>query len=255
MICRSMVDANITVRLAVGSPRAFDQWRIPAPSAARRSIGAVLVTGDLADAYATPPDTSALRGMIAVTLAAAVARTCRLPHWRRPPRSRNSRSASPNSRRWCSNWWRRSAKPAAATAAAPALRPRDHRGRRPGQAGRGTDPGPVDHAERRAEHHVPADRLRQGRRHLHQHVGRRARGQLRRSRLLRPEHDPDRPAADEGTDLNAHIKQSRVNFGTDTILAGGDKLSTRFEIDFFGSRHRRPARQQHLRTRSSAMPT
>jgi hypothetical protein len=40
---------------------------------------------------------------------------------------------------------------------------------------------------------------------------------------------------DEGTDLNAHIKQSRVNFGTDTILEGGDKLSTRFEIDFFGS--------------------
>ncbi|RPI12587.1 MAG: hypothetical protein EHM60_11425, partial [Lysobacterales bacterium] len=40
---------------------------------------------------------------------------------------------------------------------------------------------------------------------------------------------------DEGTDLNAHVKQSRVNFGTDTILAGGDKLSTRFEIDFFGS--------------------
>jgi hypothetical protein len=41
--------------------------------------------------------------------------------------------------------------------------------------------------------------------------------------------------ADEGTDLNAHIKQSRVNFGTDTILEGGDKLSTRFEIDFYGS--------------------
>lgn len=42
-------------------------------------------------------------------------------------------------------------------------------------------------------------------------------------------------ALDEGTDLNAHVKQSRVNFGTDTILEGGDKLSTRFEIDFFGS--------------------
>ena len=40
---------------------------------------------------------------------------------------------------------------------------------------------------------------------------------------------------DEGTDLNAHVKQSRINFGTDTILEGGDKLSTRFEIDFFGS--------------------
>lgn len=43
------------------------------------------------------------------------------------------------------------------------------------------------------------------------------------------------PQNDEGTDLNAHVKQSRFNFGTDTILDGGDKLSTRFEIDFFGS--------------------
>ncbi len=40
---------------------------------------------------------------------------------------------------------------------------------------------------------------------------------------------------EDGYDLNAHIKQSRVNFGTDTILSGGDKLSTRFEIDFYGS--------------------
>jgi hypothetical protein len=41
--------------------------------------------------------------------------------------------------------------------------------------------------------------------------------------------------ADEGVDLDAHAKQTRINFGTDTILEGGDKLSTRFEIDFFGS--------------------
>ena len=40
---------------------------------------------------------------------------------------------------------------------------------------------------------------------------------------------------DEGTDFDAHAKQSRINFGTDTILDGGDKLSTRFEVDFFGS--------------------
>jgi hypothetical protein len=39
---------------------------------------------------------------------------------------------------------------------------------------------------------------------------------------------------DEGTDLNAHIKQSRFNFGTDTILEGGGKDSPRFEIDFYG---------------------
>jgi len=49
---------------------------------------------------------------------------------------------------------------------------------------------------------------------------------------LIPIGDPDN---DEGTDLNAHVKQSRVNFGTDTILESGDKLSTRFEVDFFGS--------------------
>jgi len=42
------------------------------------------------------------------------------------------------------------------------------------------------------------------------------------------------PQNDEGTDLNAHIKQSRVNFGTDTILEGGGKVSTRFEFDFYG---------------------
>jgi outer membrane murein-binding lipoprotein Lpp len=43
-------------------------------------------------------------------------------------------------------------------------------------------------------------------------------------------------AADEsGADFDAHAKQTRINFGTDTILDGGDKLSTRFEIDFFGS--------------------
>jgi hypothetical protein len=40
---------------------------------------------------------------------------------------------------------------------------------------------------------------------------------------------------EDGIDLNAHIKQSRINFGTDTILEGGDKLSTRFEVDFYGS--------------------
>ena len=39
----------------------------------------------------------------------------------------------------------------------------------------------------------------------------------------------------EDVDFHAHVKQSRVNFGTDTNLEGGDKLSTRFEIDFFGS--------------------
>jgi hypothetical protein len=49
---------------------------------------------------------------------------------------------------------------------------------------------------------------------------------------LIPIGDPDN---DEGTDLNAHVKQTRINFGTDTILDGGDKLSTRFEVDFFGS--------------------
>jgi len=49
---------------------------------------------------------------------------------------------------------------------------------------------------------------------------------------LIPIGDPDN---DESWDLNAHVKQSRLNFGTDTILESGDKLSTRFEVDFFGS--------------------
>lgn len=42
--------------------------------------------------------------------------------------------------------------------------------------------------------------------------------------------------ADEGSpDFDAHAKQSRIILGTDTVLDGGDKLLTRFEIDFFGS--------------------
>jgi hypothetical protein len=40
---------------------------------------------------------------------------------------------------------------------------------------------------------------------------------------------------DEGTDFVAHAKQSRMIFGTDTALDGGDVVSTRFEMDFFGS--------------------
>ncbi|HEX9207728.1 MAG TPA: DcaP family trimeric outer membrane transporter [Steroidobacteraceae bacterium] len=40
---------------------------------------------------------------------------------------------------------------------------------------------------------------------------------------------------DEGTDFNAHAKQSRLNIGTDTVLASGDKVSTRFEFDFYGA--------------------
>lgn len=42
-------------------------------------------------------------------------------------------------------------------------------------------------------------------------------------------------APDEGVDFNAHVKQSRLNIGTDTVLASGDKVSTRFEFDFYGS--------------------
>ena len=43
-------------------------------------------------------------------------------------------------------------------------------------------------------------------------------------------------AVDEGSvDFDAHAKQSRLIFGTDTVLEGGDKLQTRFELDFYGS--------------------
>jgi hypothetical protein len=39
----------------------------------------------------------------------------------------------------------------------------------------------------------------------------------------------------EGTDFDAHAKQTRLILGTDTPLSGGDKVSTRFEFDFFGT--------------------
>jgi len=42
-------------------------------------------------------------------------------------------------------------------------------------------------------------------------------------------------AADEGVDFDAHIKQSRFIFGTDTDLAGGGLLSSRLEVDLYGS--------------------
>jgi len=37
------------------------------------------------------------------------------------------------------------------------------------------------------------------------------------------------------SDFDSHVKQSRLIFGTDTVLDGGDKLQTRFEFDFFGT--------------------
>jgi hypothetical protein len=42
------------------------------------------------------------------------------------------------------------------------------------------------------------------------------------------------PMDESGYDLNVHAKQSRLIFGTDTPV-GDSKLSTRFEIDFYGS--------------------
>lgn len=41
--------------------------------------------------------------------------------------------------------------------------------------------------------------------------------------------------ADEGVDFDAHIKQSRFIFGTDTDLANGGLVSTRLEVDLYGS--------------------
>lgn len=40
---------------------------------------------------------------------------------------------------------------------------------------------------------------------------------------------------DEGVDFDSHIKQSRFIFGTDTDLAGGGLLSSRLEVDLYGS--------------------
>ena len=39
----------------------------------------------------------------------------------------------------------------------------------------------------------------------------------------------------EGADFDSHVKQSRFIFGTDTDLAGGGVLSSRFEVDLYGS--------------------
>jgi DcaP outer membrane protein len=41
--------------------------------------------------------------------------------------------------------------------------------------------------------------------------------------------------ASEDADLDAHVKQTRLQFGTDTDLENGEKLSARFEVDFYGS--------------------
>ncbi|HEY5759406.1 MAG TPA: DcaP family trimeric outer membrane transporter [Steroidobacter sp.] len=41
--------------------------------------------------------------------------------------------------------------------------------------------------------------------------------------------------ASEGVDFDSHIKQSRFIFGTDTDLAGGGLLSSRLEVDLYGS--------------------
>jgi hypothetical protein len=41
-------------------------------------------------------------------------------------------------------------------------------------------------------------------------------------------------AADEGTDLDAHVKFSRYIFGVDHVTDAGDKLSARLEGDLFG---------------------
>nr|WP_298727110.1 DcaP family trimeric outer membrane transporter [uncultured Steroidobacter sp.] len=41
--------------------------------------------------------------------------------------------------------------------------------------------------------------------------------------------------AGEGVDFDSHIKQSRFIFGTDTDLAGGGLLSSRLEVDLYGS--------------------
>ena len=42
-------------------------------------------------------------------------------------------------------------------------------------------------------------------------------------------------AAGESADFDSHIKQSRFIFGTDTDLENGKKLSSRLEVDLYGS--------------------
>jgi DcaP outer membrane protein len=50
-----------------------------------------------------------------------------------------------------------------------------------------------------------------------------------------PGSTPVGGVAEGGSDFDAHAKQSRVMFGTDTALESGGMLQTRFEFDFFGS--------------------
>ena len=40
---------------------------------------------------------------------------------------------------------------------------------------------------------------------------------------------------DEGTDFNAHVKQTRLGLGVDTPIGGKDRLQARVEVDLFGS--------------------
>jgi hypothetical protein len=42
-------------------------------------------------------------------------------------------------------------------------------------------------------------------------------------------------APSESADLDSHIKQTRISFGTDTDLANGEKLIARLELDMYGS--------------------
>jgi hypothetical protein len=41
--------------------------------------------------------------------------------------------------------------------------------------------------------------------------------------------------SEDSADFGFHVKQSRFNFGTDTVFESGQLLQTRFEIDFYGS--------------------
>ncbi len=95
-------------------------------------------------------------------------------------------------------------------------------------------------------HELRDDGLRQGRRPVDRHAGRRD-GWTARAVASTTSPGRSRSAdSTRATDFNAHAKQTRINIGTDTVLASGDKVSTRFEFDFYGSSSGEPERQQRL---------
>jgi hypothetical protein len=149
----------------------------------------------------------------------------------RPPRSRNSKRASPNSRKSYSSFWRKKkATPAPAAAGAA------------GAAGAAAAPKPEAKV---IQANSITPNAASGTSFLFTGYAKvdglwtdTPDGEIAEGTSGRDYYVPSATpigGVDEGTDFDSHAKQTRLIFGTDTPLDGGDKVSTRFEVDFFGS--------------------